>query len=176
MVGLWMVGLGNERIIMATSGIGSTTGSSTSSGSSTDQNDALRGLNLDQFLKLMITELQNQDPLNPMDNTQILQQIGEMRQIQSSTSLTDTLTAMTLGQNLTTASGMIGKSVTALTDDGKTITGKVDKVTVTDGVPLLHIGNSTVHLNNVKAIEGEPVGDATGTAAGVVTAAVGVSS
>ena len=41
----------------------------------------LKDLDIDQFLKLMVTELTNQDPLNPMDNTQLVQQIGEIRQI-----------------------------------------------------------------------------------------------
>ena len=43
-----------------------TGGSSTSTGKS--QGNALQDLDIDQFLKLMISELQNQDPLNPMDN------------------------------------------------------------------------------------------------------------
>ena len=152
-----------------TPGVGGSNSTSNSSSQSSGQNDALRGLDLDQFLKLMITELQNQDPLNPMDNTQILTQIGEMRQIQSSTTLTDTLSAMTLGQNLTTASGLIGKTITALDDSGQSITGKVDKVTVTDGVPLLHIGDSTVKLQNVKEVNGVEATDAAAATAGAGT-------
>ena len=44
------------------------------SGKATD----LKTVDTNQFLTLMITELQNQDPLNPMDNTQMLQQISQI--------------------------------------------------------------------------------------------------
>ena len=41
----------------------------------------LKDLDINQFLQLMIAELTNQDPLNPMDNTQLVQQIGAIREI-----------------------------------------------------------------------------------------------
>ena len=37
--------------------------------------DGLRDVDLDQFLQLLITEIQNQDPLDPMENSEILEQI-----------------------------------------------------------------------------------------------------
>jgi flagellar basal-body rod modification protein FlgD len=115
-------------------------------------NDALRDLDMDQFLKLMITELQNQDPLNPLENAEILQQISQIREIGATSRLTETLDAVLLGQNLTSASSMIGKTVEALSDDAKNVRGVVDKVTVTGGEPRLHIGGKAVRLKNVKEI------------------------
>jgi flagellar basal-body rod modification protein FlgD len=134
---------------MTTTPIGGTSASgSTSSG--TDQ--ALRGLNMDQFLQLMIAELQNQDPLNPMDNNQILEQIGQLRSIGATSQLTDTLGAVLLGQNVSTASSLIDRQVKALTDGGETVTGKVDRVSIVDNQVNLHIGDSTVSLSNVGEI------------------------
>jgi flagellar basal-body rod modification protein FlgD len=115
-------------------------------------NDALRDLDMDEFLELMITELQNQDPLNPLENAEILQQISQIREIGATGRLTETLEAVLLGQNLTSASSMIGKTVEALSDDAKTVRGMVDKVTVTEGEPRLHIGDKAVRLKNVKEI------------------------
>ena len=46
-----------------------------------DSKTDLRDVDIYDFLTLMITELQNQDPLNPMDNAQMLEQIGQIRQI-----------------------------------------------------------------------------------------------
>jgi flagellar basal-body rod modification protein FlgD len=126
---------------------------------SNDRNNALRDLDMDQFLQLMITELQNQDPLNPMENTEILQQISQIREIGATGRLTETLDAVLLGQNLTSATSMIGKRIEALSDDAKTIKGIVDRVTVTDGEPRLHIGDMAIRLKNVKdvlpVVEGE---------------------
>jgi flagellar basal-body rod modification protein FlgD len=118
----------------------------------TNNNDALRDLEMDEFLQLMITELQNQDPLNPLENAEILQQISQIREIGATGRLTETLEAVLLGQNLTSASSMIGKTVEALSDDAKNVRGVVDKVTVTDGEPRLHIGDKAVRLKNVKEI------------------------
>jgi len=139
----------------AASGVGSnqsTTGSGSTSGSSTSS-DALNGLDTNSFLKLMIAQLQNQDPLNPADNNQLLQQVNEIRNIGATDKLTTTLDSVLLGQNLTSATSLIGKQINALSDDNKQVTGVVDRVTITDGTPKLHVGSNVVSLNNVSDIE-----------------------
>jgi flagellar basal-body rod modification protein FlgD len=138
-----------------------------SSGSSTlptNPNDKkphdLKDLDINQFLQLMVTELTNQDPLNPMDNTQLVQQIGEIRQISATTQLSDTLSAVQAGQSLTTASSLIGKTVQALTTDNQNVSGVVDKVTV-DVDPnnadkrtySIHIGDKSIPLANVREVQ-----------------------
>lgn len=131
---------------------------SSSSRSSSQAND-LRDLDLDQFLRLLIVEMQNQDPLNPMDNSEILQQISQIRSIGATDQLSETLQAVLTGQNLSTASGLIGKQVTALSDFGENVTGIVDRVSVevnpednTDRTLKVHIGNQSFDLNNIREI------------------------
>ena len=121
--------------------------------------NGLRDLDLDQFLKLLIVEMQNQDPLNPMDNSEILQQISQIRTIGATDQLSETLQSVLTGQNLSTASGLIGKQVAALTDLGENITGVVDRVSVdvnpednTDRTLKVHIGNESVDLKNIREI------------------------
>ena len=139
---------------MATSGTGATgsiSGTGQTNGNATN-NTALRGLDMDNFLKLMITELQNQDPLNPMENSEMLNQISQIREIGATDKLTSTLDAVLTGQNLTSASSLIGKEVKALSDDNEQVAGVVDRVTVTNGVPKLHVGEKTIGLNNISDI------------------------
>jgi flagellar basal-body rod modification protein FlgD len=118
----------------------------------------INDVNLDDFLKLMIAEMQNQDPLSPMENSEMLQQLGQMRSIGATDKLTSTLDAVLLGQNLTTASSLIGKEVNALSDDGVNIRGQVDRVTVAaggEGQPAtvrIHIGDESVSLHNIREI------------------------
>lgn len=119
------------------------------------QDAALRDLDVDQFLKLMIAELQNQDPLNPTDNQAILEQINTIRNIGATDKMTETLSAVLVGQTLSNAATLIGKQIDALTDDGKTVQGKVDSVSVVDGTPQLHVGDKKVRLDNLKSITGE---------------------
>jgi len=117
--------------------------------------DAFQNVDLNDFLKLLIAELQNQDPLNPMDNNEILQQVSQIREIESNQRLTDTLEAVLLGQNMTTASNMMGETIVALTDDSQVVTGRVDRVTIEEGEPKLHVGDYTVDLQNVSQILSE---------------------
>jgi flagellar basal-body rod modification protein FlgD len=124
----------------------------------TTRGNDLREVDLDQFLKLMITELQNQDPLNPLDNAQILQQITQIREIGATNQLTDTLAAVLLGQNLSTGSSLIGREVVALDESGQTVQGIVDRVSIdTDSATdkrlmRLHVGDASVRIENVRQI------------------------
>ena len=133
--------------------------SNSSNKSSTSSGNGLQDVDLDQFLGLLITELQNQDPLNPMDNAQMMEQIGQIRQIGSTTKLTDTLTSLATGQELSMASSLIGKKISALDNNAKDITGVVDSVAVqTDAkdenkrTVQVHIGDSIVDIKNIREI------------------------
>ena len=118
--------------------------------------DAFRDVDMDDFLAMMIAELQNQDPLNPMDNTQILEQIGQIREITANDRLTETLEAVFLAQNLTAATGMIGNWVAATGDDNTVLAaGQVDQVAVENGIPSLRVGNKIIKLEDVSHIHSE---------------------
>ena len=104
------------------------------------------------FLNMLLTELQNQDPLSPMDSSQMLTQIGQISQVSSTQTLTDTLNSMLLGQNVSNATALIGKTVDGIADSGSEITGNVDKVTISNNQPVLNIGNDTMQLTNVKSV------------------------
>ena len=136
--------------------ITSGSGASGANGAQSDtSNDSLRGLDMNEFLKLMITELQNQDPLNPMENNEILQQISQIREIEASNNLTTTLDGVLLSQNIASASNLLGKQVKALAgqgNQGEEVQGVVDSVTITDGKPTLHIGDKSFGLERVREI------------------------
>jgi flagellar basal-body rod modification protein FlgD len=114
----------------------------------------LGGLDLGNFIELMIAELSNQDPLNPMENSDILQQVSQIREIDATDHLTKTLDSVLTGQNLSSASSLIGKQVEALSDLGSNIEGTVDSVTIADGVVKIHVGQQTVSLSNLRRILG----------------------
>ena len=96
-----------------------TANQSSSSSSKPTTTDAINDLDVSSFLKLMITELQQQDPLNPLDNKDMLDQIAQIRAISSSDKLSTTLNSVLLGQNIASATNLIGADVSALTDDGQ---------------------------------------------------------
>jgi flagellar basal-body rod modification protein FlgD len=137
------------------------TGSVSSVGQQTQQaqagQDAWNQVELDDFVNLLITEMQNQDPLEPMKSENILQQISQIREIESNQRLTETLESVLLGQSVVTASNLLGRTVVGLSDSSEIVTGRVDRVSIEDGTPRLHVGEHSVALKNVSEIlpEGE---------------------
>ncbi len=117
--------------------------------------DAMEDVGMDEFLKMMIAELQNQDPLNPADNAQILEQIGQIREITSNDRLTETLEAAFLGQNLATANSLMGQWVVATSEDDSEVlaAGQVTQVSIEDGIPKLHVGNKPLALDDISQIQ-----------------------
>ena len=107
---------------------------------------------MSDFIKMMVAELENQDPMNPMSNTEMLQQISQMRSITSNDRLTSSIESLTLGQALSTASSLIGKMITGVDTLGLPVTGKVDKVTIENGEAKLYVGSSIINVGNVTAI------------------------
>lgn len=120
---------------------------------------AYNELDIDQFLKLLISELQNQDPLDPMDNAEMVQQIGQIREIGATDQLTRTLSNLSASQELVTASGLIGRAVTGLADDQSSINGVVDRITVETSDQnqarsvKVHVGGKTMDIKNIREIQ-----------------------
>lgn len=75
--------------------------------------------NFDTFLTLLTTQLQNQDPLEPMDSSEFTNQLVQYSNVEQSIQQNanlEKMISMFQTQGLTTATGYIGKEVTALTD------------------------------------------------------------
>jgi len=97
-------------------------------------------LGKDDFLKLMVAQMKNQDPMNPSDdkdNIAQMAQFSSLEQITNLASATQQLaTRMTLTQNV----GLLGHDVTYTKADGTSGTGKVDGLDLTaDGAATLSV-------------------------------------
>jgi flagellar basal-body rod modification protein FlgD len=138
-------------------------GSDSSSNSTSATPSAANSLTANDFIQFLVTELQNQDPLNPTDSNQMLQQMSEIGQLESSTNLQTSLTGMVQQNQVAAASSMIGKAVQGTDSSQNTITGIVGAVQVTSsGVNLLLTSGVTMPMNNVTTITNGPT-DSTGT-------------
>lgn len=119
----------------------------------------LNDIDVTKFLDLMLTELRNQDPLNPTDNAQLMDQIGQLRSITANDRLMTTLTNFSTTQELTTASGMIGKTIKGLDKDAKEVNGAVSSVSVkidekdrNKRQVQVHVGSQIVDIKNIREI------------------------
>ncbi|HUX47538.1 MAG TPA: flagellar hook capping FlgD N-terminal domain-containing protein [Desulfosporosinus sp.] len=126
-------------------GATSTTTANSASGSQVTNDNS--SLGKDDFLKILVAQMQNQDPMNPTDSTQ---SIAQMAQFSSLEQMTNIATSMdTLNTNMTNffqqsslsqGAALIGKTVSGVDTDGKTpIEGTVEAVKWLDGDPKLQI-------------------------------------
>jgi len=90
----------------------------------------------DDFLKLLVLQLQNQDPLEPMKNEEYLAQLAQFNSLEQMQNLNKTMSAMSNVQTLSNTAGLIGKQVEFL-QDGSTVDGPVTAVKFTDGTAYL---------------------------------------
>lgn len=107
------------------------------------------GLTSEDFLKLLMTQLQNQDPSEPMSNEDLLNQLSTMRNLQSNIEMGDALKAITSNQRLSTAANFIGKFVKGLDEDQLDVEGVADRAFLREGNAYVGIGNKEIPLDNV---------------------------
>jgi flagellar basal-body rod modification protein FlgD len=119
----------------------------------------LNNIDVTKFLDLMMTELRNQDPLNPTDNAQLMEQIGQLRSITANDQLMSTLSSFATTQEFTTASSMIGKKIKGLDREAKEVNGAVSSVSVkidekdrNKRQVQVHVGSQIVDIKNVREI------------------------
>ena len=84
----------------------------------------------DSFLKLLVAQMKNQDPTNPMDSTQYVAQLASFSQVEQSVQMNSKLDQMLQTSALAQADSIIGRTVTSA--DGA-ISGKVVSVKLISG-------------------------------------------
>jgi flagellar basal-body rod modification protein FlgD len=116
------------------------------------------GLELDPqaFLRLLVAQLQYQDPTNPVDTSQFMNQTAMLSQVQTMTSMSSTLSALSDAQQAQSATSMIGKQVTYLDDNGMRTSGVVTSANLLSSGATLQVGDTTVPLSGVLAVAEAP--------------------
>jgi flagellar basal-body rod modification protein FlgD len=114
-------------------------------------------LKAEDFVRMMITQLQQQDPMEPAKNDQLLAQMSQISQLQSSTALQESLTTVVQQNQIGAAAGLIGKSVQGMAADNTTISGQVTAVRVEGNSVNLELDNGkSLALSRVTTIAPQP--------------------
>lgn len=130
--------------------------SAASANASTGPKD-MSELTSEDFLKLLVSELTQQDPFEPMKNQDLMNQINAIRDMESSSTLTETLSSFAFKSSLSAAAGVIGKSVVGMTDSGDKAAGIVSGVRVSEGNVLLDLDSGQVlKMDNIREIFDDP--------------------
>lgn len=103
-------------------------------------------LGKDDFLKMLVTQLKNQDPLKPMDDTAFIAQMAQFTSLEQM----QNMNSSTLANQ---ANGMIGKNVTWVDKDNVSHNGKVTAASFTTGKPPeLLVGDAIVEVAKVTQV------------------------
>lgn len=115
--------------------------------STTDRNPKSQ-LGKDDFLKILVTQLQNQDPMNPVEDTAFIAQMAQFSSLEQMSSLNSSF-------EMTRAFSLIGKMVNAEVKDGdsvQVISGKVNKVSMADGQIYATVNSTKININDIKDV------------------------
>jgi len=109
-------------------------------------------LGKDQFLKILMTQMQNQDPTQPLQDKEFIAQMAQFTSVEQLTNMNSEMKL--LRQSLGFASGLIGKNVTWSSDTGNTTiqSGIVDSIVMKHGEQLVKIGGEEVPLSKISEI------------------------
>src|SRR3982750_4736963 len=101
--------------VTSTTAATGTTGTTSTTGAKLG---AAAGMGKDDFMKLLIAQLQNQDPMKPMDDKEFITQLAQFSSLEATNKMTDTLEELSGAQLLAQAAGLIGKQISAKLADG----------------------------------------------------------
>lgn len=114
-------------------------------------------LDKDAFFKILITQMTNQDPTQPLNDREMIAQMAQFTSVEQLMNINTLLTSMQ--QSLGASSGLIGKQI-SWTKEGATPeekTGVVESIIVRDGAQYAKVGEDEVLLSKVKKIENAAV-------------------
>ncbi len=152
----------------------------TTAASSTAAPNNLNSLTPTDFMKLMITQLQQQDPLNPTNSSALLTQMSQISNLQSNQTMVGSLQGLTLQQSIGAGGNLIGKTVQGLNTSGKQVSGIVTSVVVQNQKVSLQLDTGQqVPLSSVEQIAPAPATSAATAAAasgGNLASAVGAGA
>ena len=92
------------------------------------------------FLKLFVAQMQHQDPMNPMEDSDFMGQMASFSTLEQVSNMASENAKIAQNLSSSTAIGLIGRTVTYTDADDVEHTGRVESVKTTDGKPSLTVG------------------------------------
>jgi flagellar basal-body rod modification protein FlgD len=106
----------------------------------------------DAFLKLLLAQLQNQDPLKPMEDKEFIAQLAQFNSLNQLTQMNKTLEELVTTQALGQGGALIGKTVSGQSDNGETITGLVSGLRLAGGKVILDVEGKSMPIETLHSV------------------------
>ena len=110
-------------------------------------------LGQDDFLKLVIAQMTNQDPLSPKSETQFVAQMAQFSALEQSKNMQQDVAQMRREQQLLQASALLDRRVSLTDDQGGVIQGTVTGIRIEEGTPKLMVQGQPYELSALLAVE-----------------------
>lgn len=133
--------------------VGDTTYPATTSSATTSKTASTE--NGEQFMSLLLAQLTNQNPLEPMDDTQMVSQMVSMNSLEELKKISEAMTAMTKTSQFTSATTLMDKSVTYLNSDNEEVSGTVSAITMGDTDVYLTVDDVPVALSSLVSVNAQ---------------------
>lgn len=127
------------------SNVSSITNSSGTSASADTVSGPQQTLTQNNFLQLLVSQMENQDPLDPQSDTQMAAQMAQFTSLQQSTAMSSSLSMLQ-------ANSLVGSTVDLQVDSKDTSSGVVSGVTVVSGTPEIVVNGADYTLSQVNSI------------------------
>tara|TARA_Y100000589_G_scaffold297916_1_gene306028 strand:- start:5854 stop:6387 length:534 start_codon:yes stop_codon:yes gene_type:complete len=108
-------------------------------GAPSTESSGFNQMSSEDFIRVIFTELANQDPLSPSDSSELLDQMNSIRSIESDLQMMNKLESLVFENQLSSASSMIGNFVGGLTPEGMRVGGHVLSVVRQGGEVALEL-------------------------------------
>lgn len=111
-----------------------------------------KGLGQEDFFELLATQLANQDPLSPMENTEYIAQMASFSTLESMSSLASSFSAFSAQQGFMTVQSVLGREVTVQDGDNE-VSGIATAVHTSDGTTQITINGTDYPATNILRVE-----------------------
>lgn len=95
------------------------------------------------FLQLLVAEMKNQDPTNPMDTSEYMSQFAQLSTVEQAMQTNAKLDALLSSQALSQADGLIGRTVSFIDTTGESVTGKIASISINNGGSVATLEDGT---------------------------------
>lgn len=136
---------------------------SSASSAATTTTSAYSSLDQSDFLNLLVKELEYQDPLNPVSNTEFIAQMAQFTSLEQTSEINTNLESLYANQSLNAGSALIGKTVVGTDTDGNSVSGTVSYVSVDDGEVYVGSGDTKIALDDISYVVDSEATSSTGT-------------
>jgi flagellar basal-body rod modification protein FlgD len=107
----------------------------------------------DDFLKLLVTQLKNQDPMNPVEDRDFMAQMAQFSSVEQLSNLSKSMERMSIASQATQSVALIGRTITWKRDDGTIGEGVAQSVAFgTDGKITIAVGEDQVAPSGIESV------------------------